>query len=339
MKTTHTFQINFFPRKIKNNPLLAWVYARITINGSRLEFSLKRKIEIHNWDLKKGKLKKHTSNLVQINQYLEQVRTEIFTAYEELRREGKVISAHSIKSRYFGEDEIKKSLLELITFHYDTSLKLLSPGTLKMYRSTKNYLLFFLKKELKCQDIYLSQLNYAFITKLELFLRTNKLERANCQMQHNNVMKHLQRFRTIINLGVKLEWLQKDPFTSFKFTYKKSERSYLPQDELTKLETSRMPTKRLEFVKDIFVFSCYTGLAYIDVMNLSEENLSKGIDGGKWIFTYREKTEVSVKIPILEQAQVLIDKYKKDPRSINRGHIFPSLSNQKTNQYLSLIHI
>ncbi len=225
----------------------------------------------------------------------------------------------------------------MIEYHYKLSEKTLSAGTLKMYRSTKNYILYFLKKEYKSPDIFLSQLSYSFITKLDIFLRTHKLPNAIRQMSHNNVMKHIQRLRTIILLGVKLEWISKDPFTSFKFTFKKSERSYLPKEELAILEGAKLPSLRLEMVKDLFVFSCYTGLSYIDVINLTHDHITRGIDGNKWIYTYRAKTEISVKVPLLQQAEFIIEKYKADPRAINRGHVFPKISNQKMNAYLKEI--
>jgi site-specific recombinase XerD len=93
----------------------------------------------------------------------------------------------------------------------------------------------------------------------------------------------------------------------------------------------------LQIVKDVFLFSCYTGLAYIDTMNLSTENLVKGIDGNDWLITSRQKTDTDVRIPLLPQAEELINKYKNHPKSINHGTLFPTISNQKTNAYLKEI--
>ena len=242
-----------------------------------------------------------------------------------------------IKARFFGEDEKAKSLIELYDYHYNLSLETLSEGSLKMYRTTKSYLTLFLKKKMKSEDVFLAQLSFSFLTNFEQFLRRTKLEKANNQMGHNTVMKHIQRLRTIINLGVKLEWLEKDPFISFKFTYKKSERSFLPERELSMLQQADLPSDRLIMVRDLFIFSCYTGLSYIDVMNLTHDHITRGIDGNKWIFTYRAKTEISVKVPLLQQAEMIIEKYKEDPRAINRGHVFPKISNQKMNAYLKEI--
>lgn len=339
MKTKHTFQIDFFPRKTKRDPSTASLFVRINVNGLKTEFSIKRKIAIDEWDSNRSKLKGSTVEVRKINMYLDQVRIQLFDAYNELRSERQLINPDSLKARYFGEDDQNRTLLELVDYHYQSTSTLLSPGSLKMYRSTKRYLVYFLKEALKKQDIYLQQLSFSFVTKLDQFLRTHKLEKANHQMGHNNVMKHIQRLRTIVNLGVKLEWLPTDPFISYKFTYKKSERSYLPLEQLNLLESGTLPSDRLNMVRDLFVFSCYTGLSYIDVMNLTHDHISRGIDGNKWIFTYRAKTEISVKVPLLQQAELIIEKYKEDPRAINRGHMFPKISNQKMNAYLKEIAI
>lgn len=337
MKTNQTFAVIFFPKKDRNKNSTSTVFCRITTNSKRVEFSLKKKVELSEWDSNLNLLRGRTPQAKKFNYYLSDVKSQLHDVYDELRKEQRFITPQLIKARYFGEDEKAKSLLELYDYHYDLSQQTLSEGTLKMYRTTKSYLDLFLKKKMKSNDVFLAQLSFSFLTKFEQFLRTTKLEKANNQMRHNTVMKHIQRLRTIVNLGVKLEWLPKDPFISYKFTYKKSERSYLPLEQLNLLESSVLPSDRLNLVRDLFAFSCYTGLSYIDVMNLTHDHITRGIDGNKWIFTYRAKTEISVKVPLLQQAEMIIEKYKEDPRAINRGHMFPKISNQKMNAYLKEI--
>ena len=156
--------------------------------------------------------------------------------------------------------------MELIDFHnirMDSNLKW---GTQKNYFTTKKYVELFLKKKFKKSDNYLSDLNYKFISDFEYFLRKYKPEDYHRPMGNNTVMKHIERLRKIINMAVRMEWIEKDPFSLFKAKFIKKEREFLSADELKAIEQRSFEIERLQQVKDIFVFSCYTGLAYIDVL-------------------------------------------------------------------------
>ena len=156
-------------------------------------------------------------------------------------------------------------------------------------------------------------------------------------MENNTVMKHIQRLRKMVTLAYKMEWIDKDPFIKFKPTYIKNEREFLSENELQTIIEKEFEIERLELVKDLFVFSCYTGLSYIDVMNLNEDNITFGIDGGKWIITNRQKTHNKVKIPLLLIAEELIEKYKGHIKTKKTKSLFPNISNQKLNSYLKEI--
>lgn len=138
----------------------------------------------------------------------------------------------------------------------------------------------------------------------------------------------------MITLSFKLEWIEKDPFINFKAKFEKVERGYLTEMELERIEEKQFSIPRLQLVKDLFIFSCYTGLSYIDVINLIEDNINIGIDSELWIIKKREKTNKLLKIPILPKAEKLIDTYKTNPKSEINGTIFPKISNQKLNSYL-----
>src|SRR5690606_3174279 len=156
-------------------------------------------------------------------------------------------------------------------------------------------------------------------------------------MENNTVMKHIQRLRKMVTLAYKMEWIDKDPFIKFKPSYIKNEREFLREDELQDIMEKEFEIERLNLVKDLFVFSCYTGLSYIDVMNLNEDNIALGIDGGRWLITNRQKTHNKVKIPILPIAEELIEKYKGHIKTKKTKTLFPNISNQKLNSYLKEI--
>ena len=146
-------------------------------------------------------------------------------------------------------------------------------------------------------------------------------------------MKHLERFKKLTNLAIKLGWMEKNPFRDYKMKFDKFDRAYLNQRELKYIEETRFSRATLETTKDIFLFACYTGLSYIDVKNLSPENLIKGINGKDWIYCRQEKSQTPMKIPLLEKAQEILQKYRNPVSEF----LLPVYSNQKTNNYLKEI--
>jgi integrase len=150
-------------------------------------------------------------------------------------------------------------------------------------------------------------------------------------------MKHIERLRKVVNLAIKNEWLDRDPFMKFQPSFIPNDRQFLTADELAAIEARDYSIVRLQHAKDMLVFSCYTGLAYIDAFNLTPQNLSIGIDGGYWITTCRKKMDQPVRIPLLPKAMEIIEKYKTHPYVIAKGKLLPVYSNQKLNAYLKEI--
>ncbi|MET2984844.1 site-specific integrase [Aureibaculum conchae] len=337
MQKNSTFGVIFFTRKSRSNPKELSIYARITVDGIRAEISLKRCIEVCNWDNSKSRARGTASNSRNLNKYLDQVYGQLLDCHRQLLEEFKIISAKSIKARYLGEDDQLKTLNELIKYHNTNMVSVLKSGTMKNYYTTERYLNKFLVQKLKSDDIYLKQLNYRFIIDFEQFLRNYNPTAKRKTLTNNGVMKHLERFKKMINLAIKLEWLVKNPFSRFQMKFDKYDRQYLSQRELELIENTYFKSERLERIKDIFIFSCYTGLSYIDVKQLSVHQIVKGIDTNYWIYTKREKTNETVKIPILPKALVIVEKYKVISKEVGSELLLPLYSNQKTNSYLKEI--
>ena len=337
MQSQINFTLSFWVNatRIKNNQVS--VYGRITVNGKRANISLQRKIILSEWDSRRGRAKGNKQESRLLNRYLDQVKNRVYTAYDELIKEKAFICSQSIKARFLGEDNEEYSLLTLIDYHNTQMSESLTYGTLKNYFTTQKYIKLFLTNKRKIQDIYLSQLTYRFVVDFEKFLRSYVPSDHQKQMENNTVMKHIQRLRKMVTLAYKMEWIDKDPFIKFKPTYIKNEREFLREDELQKIIERKFDIERLILVKDLFIFSCYTGLSYIDVMQLNEDNISLGIDGGKWIITNRQKTHNKVKIPLLPIAEILIKKYKGHIKTKKTKTLFPNISNQKLNSYLKEI--
>ncbi|WP_317045180.1 site-specific integrase [Jejuia pallidilutea] len=309
------------------------IYARITVDGKRAEISLKRQIKVTYWDTKSKRTSSRLPEGKALNQYLDQVYAKLLECHKQLSSGFDHVSAKGIKARFLGQDERHKSLLELITYHNKNMTGTLKPGTLKNYFTTENYIKRFLIKKKKVNDIYLKQLSYSFIIEFEQFLRKGQSINKSQPLKNNGIMKHLERLKKLMNLATELEWIDKNPFFRFKLKFNKHEKEFLSKRELELLERTNIQDKGHQIVRDIFVFSCYTGLSYIDVKMLRESNIVKGIDGNYWLYTQREKNGQSVKIPLLDNAWNILKKYSPHPEKSN-GLLLPVYSNQKINAYL-----
>ncbi len=153
-------------------------------------------------------------------------------------------------------------------------------------------------------------------------------------MSHNTVMKHLQKLRKIVTLAYHLEWLDKDPFIRWKPTFETKQCEFLNANELSNLEAYAFPLERLDRVHDLFIFSCYTRISYADLIKLTPNHIVLGIDGSRWIYTKRQKTKTPVKIPLLDKAESIIQKYVDDRITIVSKTLLPVLTNERINSSL-----
>tara|TARA_B100000378_G_C18057346_1_gene414795 strand:+ start:261 stop:1475 length:1215 start_codon:yes stop_codon:yes gene_type:complete len=335
MKNPVTFGITIFPKSNKAKKGKAPIYGRITLNGERIELSLQRRITLRLWDERKSRLRGSSAESIQVNKSIDRVYNKIYESFRQLQDENKILTAEAVKSRYLGIDDASKKLSEILDYHTLNMKTVLKPGTMKNYRTTEKYLYEFLSFRKKSDDIYLKQINYGFIVDFEQFLRTYKPKTHRPAPSNNGVMKHLERLKKLLNLAQKLEWVKKDPFAKFPLKFTKTERDFISKEELKKIMGFQSSRMALIQTRDIFIFACYTGLSWIDVRSLSDDNIKIGIDGNKWIYSKREKTDTPVKIPVLPKAQQILDDYNEKMKYSDL--LLPVYSNQKTNKYLKEI--
>ena len=261
MRSKNTFSISFFVKKHRISNGKVPVYVRLTINGKRLDISAKRKILLDNWDEIRGTVRGSKNEAKALNNYLEQVRHSLYECAQELEKEGKLLTAEAIKYRYLGNDDRGRTLKQLIEYHNEEMKDELAWGTQKNYYTTQRYIYEFLSKKYKSSDIYLVELNYKFIKDFEKFLKIRKPTDHQKPCGQNGAMKHIERMKKMVNLGIKEEWLLRDPFQKFKLKFEKKERGFLTRDELQRIEEKLFKIQRLSQVRDIFIFCCYTGLS------------------------------------------------------------------------------
>ena len=329
MQTSKTFTIHFWLSMAKKKDDLAPIYARITVDGKRAEISLKRFTSVTYWDTRSKRASSRTSKGKALNVYLDQVYSDLLECQKQLLGEARYVTAQAIKARYLGEDEQHKTLLQLVSYHNKNMFSVLKPGTLKNYFTTERYIKRYLKNKLKTNDVFLKQLSYKFIIDFEQFLRSGKSINRSQPLKNNGVMKHLERLKKMMNLALRLEWIEKDPFVRFSLKFTKHQRAFLSQSELEVLESGKLSTEKHRKTRDVFVFACYTGLSYIDVKLLSDDHIVRGIDGDYWIFTKREKNDEVVKIPLLHKALDIIKRYDQDSE-IHPGKTFTCVFQSKS---------
>lgn len=337
MRTSTTFSVLFWvygKRVIKDQ---VNIYLRITLNGKRVNISLKKKINITTWDEKTQRANGTDKDSRILNLYLNEVQSKVYRIYEDFKKEDKPFTSQMVKSRYLGEDKRRFSFQNLIDYHNEKMQHKLHKNTMGQYKTSQRYMLEYILKEYRITDILLSELDYSFIISFENFLRSYTPNSGQSIIGNNTAMKHIKRLRRMVTLAYQMEWIDRDPFVNFKIKIEKKEREFLTGEELQSIENLSTKIERLVVVKDLFVFSCYTGISYSDIVRLTELNIVKGIDDLSWISAKRTKTGTPFKIPLLPKASNLIDKYKNDFGSSNNDNLLPKLSNQKLNSYLKEI--
>jgi site-specific recombinase XerD len=221
-------------------------------------------------------------------------------------------------------------------YHTKIEGEKLKGGTMKNYVATEEYIKKFLKAKFSVDDIALGKLNREFIIELEYYIRNNPLK-AHDPCLGNGVMKHLERFKKMVAWAKVLQWITVDPYDNYQLNLKRYKRPKLTIEELMTIEAKEFNTSTLLYIKDLFLFSCYTGLAYADVMALSRDNFEIDHDGQLWCKIYRQKSEELSSVPVLNVAAMLMEKYKNNPKSLNTGKVFPYVSNQDVNRNLKII--
>ena len=325
-----TFKILFYIKKnaIKSNGK-APIMARITLNGEIAQFSLKCEVNPNDWNPKAGKAIGKSASVQQLNSLLDNFKASLIQHYRDISERESTVTAEKVRNAFLGIQTRNETLLDLFQQH-NQSLEVqigkgVSRDTYQKYLRTSTRLEEFMKYKYNLSDMNLKEINYSFLYDFEVYLKTIH----NCGQ--NTTAKFLQRLKSIILIAKSNGWIHTDPFISYKLHFEKSEREYLTEPELEAIMKKKFTIKRLEVVRDIFIFSCFTGLAYVDVFNLREGNIRTTFDESLWIIGKRVKTGVSYRVPLLEIPMMIINKYKD---TLPKDEILPIISNQKMNAYL-----
>lgn len=331
-----TFALLFYVKKSKKiSDGTAPIYLRITIDGKLTEIAAKRYVIPEKWNSQAQKLNGTSEEVKALNAYLKTLEQQVYDAHHELLKDKKQVSAGSLKAKLQGKDERQLTIVPIFEDHI-RKMKALpdeyAPATITRYNSALKHLKEYLRWKYSVADFSIKAIDHAFINEFEFYLRSVR------KCGNNSAVKYVRsNFGKVIRVCLSNGWLDKDPFINYTSKIREVKRLFLTEAEIEAIAKKDFKNERLKAVRDIFLFSCYTGLAYIDVQQLTPSNVAMGIDGEKWIYTFRQKTDSQSNIPLLPPALEILQKYKDHPVCINKGRLFPVLSNQKMNAYLKEI--
>ena len=330
-----SFGLCFFLKTPKNKSNIRYIYLRVTVDGIPKETSTKRTWDIQRWDQKTERATGNKEDARTLNHFLDALTTRINQFKMDLIYNEKSISAQRIIDFVLGRIVSKAMLLQEFKKHNDEMLALVPQdyalATHKRYETARFHAREFVKYKYATEDIEFRDLDYDFIISYELYLKTVR----NCV--NNSALKYISCMKKIINRAIDKDIIAQDPFRAFKRKMTKTVKRPLTASELRTLEQVSITTSRLQTVRDIFVFQCYTGLAYIDAYQLRKTDIKTGIDGAQWIMSERQKTGSVTNVPLLPKALEIIEKYKEHPLCLSRNAVLPVASNQKMNAYLKEI--
>ena len=332
----NTLSVLFIIKKaklLKNGE--APICMRITVNKRVAEVMIKRSIPVDLWNQKKECSKGKDRVATELNHYINTVRAKVLQIHRELEIDNKPITADIIKDCFYGRDKAQRSLLEVYAEHNEKCSALIgkeyTESTVTKFDTSINRLKEYIRSCYHRDDIMLAELDGQFIRDFDFWLKTDK----HCQ--NNSALKHLKNLKKVVRIALANDWIKKDPFYGIHFKQEEVNVEFLSREELDVLMNKEFTIKRLEQVRDIFVFCCFTALAFVDVQQLSREHLIKDNNGALWIRKARQKTNQMCNIPVLSIPQRILGKYEDNAECIKKGVLLPVISNQRMNAYLKEI--
>lgn len=327
-----TFKLLFYlkknePKKNGNVPVMG----RITIDGTPKTFGTKLEINPETWDLKHGRVLGKSNLAININQKLDKIRVRINKIYEDMMKDDGFATSQKVKLSFLGVGVMEDAVLKVFKEQNQDFEKMVSKGkrsqsTYNKYKTVFNHLSEFITERYHRDDMAFRELTGDFIREFDFFLRIDK------ECTHNTVWVYTMPVIALADLAIKKGLIRQNPFEDYKITMEETDRSYLLKEDVESLMLLKPSTSKYELVKDLFIFSCFTGLSYIDIKKLKWNNIQSFFDGHQWIISRRKKSDVASNVRLLEIPKRIIEKY----RGITRNEfIFPMHSNATCNNHIS----
>lgn len=326
-----TFKLLFYlkknePKKNGNVPVMG----RITIDGIPKSFSTKLDINPNNWDLKHGRVLGKSAQALGTNLKLDNIRVRINKIYDDMLKDEGFTTAQKVKLSFLGVGVIDDAILKVFKDQNEDFERMVSKGkrsqnTYNKYKTVYNHLNEFIKERYHREDLAFRELTSDFIREFDFFLRIDK------ECTHNTVWVYTMPVIALADLAIKKGLIRQNPFEDYEISMEETDRSYLLKENVEKLMLLKPSKDKYEFVKDIFIFSCFTGLSYIDIQKLKWSNIQSFFDGHQWIISRRKKSDVASNVRLLEIPKLIIEKYRGLTRN---DYVFPVPSNATCNSHV-----
>lgn len=332
------FTLAFFVRKarpLRNGELP--IFVRISVSGQLMEMNIGRSVSPEQWDQKRNVATGRSKKELELNKYIENVRTRFNEIHNMLIRENKPVTPKTLRDHYLGTVEKPKMLCDVFREVNKQRKEEFERGdicaaTLGRWERCVTYLEEFMELTQNTKDIPIKEVSRGFVQDFEHFLRMTK------QTANNTTVRYLRYLKNVMQYAMAHKWVSEDPFVGKRFKRTVAEREFLTEPELkAMMEVDLHEFPRLDTVRDTFVFCCFTGLAFIDISSLKRSDIYVDADGNKWIRKHREKTGELSTIPLLEIPQKIMEKYADHPKVVANDVVIPVFSNQRTNSYLKEI--
>ena len=299
-----TFRISFYVRRTRPNKHgEVPVCVRITVNGQRADTTIRKSILPDQWDVIRGQASPRTTLGKAINLYIDTVRARIIRIHRDLEMD----------EQPFTDQLVGIDLAAATAERYETCMKLTQE---------------FMRHTYHRDDLYLDEVDRRFVEEFEFYLKTH---RGCC---HNTATKYLKNFKKITRIALAREWMQRDPFAEIRFSLQPVKREMPEKAEIERLMHKEIDIPRLAQTRDLFIFCCFTGLAFSDIKQLAPEHIVTDMQGHRWIRKPRQKTGNMCNIPLLEIPARILQRYRTDPECVAHNVLLPVSSNQKMNAYL-----
>ncbi len=316
------------------------LYLKVTYNQKSITLATGKYISEERW--------KQTDNLRRVlrqdkekvlKEYLDLLELKIEKIANQLERHQEELSIEEFKLKILGKEieQAKPSILDIIEIHNSHFAKLVAIGerssaSLQKYKRVKELVRLFNLKTFGTENVLLEKINNGYIYNLEAYLKFESEYKGKLGIKNNSLVKYFKNLKTICNHAVKMEIIEKNPFNSYSGRIKVTDATFLTQEELERIEKKTFAVERLERVKDLFLFSCYTGYAPVDALQLTRKNIIADGDKNLWIKTNRQKTGTRANVPLLPPVLKILSKYQFEGEAL-----LPKISNQKMNAYLKEI--
>lgn len=326
-----TFKLLFYlkknePKKNGNVPVMG----RITIDGIPKSFSTKLDINPNNWDLKHGRVLGKSAQALSTNLKLDNIRVRINKIYDDMLKDEGFATAQKVKLSFLGVGVMDDAILKVFKDQNEDFERMVNKGkrsqnTYNKYKTVYNHLNEFIKERYHSEDLAFRELTSDFIREFDFFLRIDK------ECTHNTVWVYTMPVIALAELAIKKGLIRQNPFEDYEISMEETDRSYLLKENVEKLMLLKPSKDKYEFVKDIFIFSCFTGLSYIDIQKLKWSNIQSFFDGHQWIISRRKKSDVASNVRLLEIPKRIIEKYRGLTRN---DYVFPVPSNATCNSHV-----